>query len=344
MKWVESSDRKKLDNRVEPAYLRRKFPGVYYGLEARRVGSSLGMKKKLSVFIVPDSGQVRQFSLSRTVIVIAASAIFTYSILTMLLSYGFFSNRIEAHKVESLQKENEFLSAKLVGINESIEMLQSEIASLTDKEKAIRTIFELPEIDPQQRELGIGGPNILPVEEELAPSRSSAYQTEAEVDRLVALTNFEKDQFNFVYEALQRKKSDLDHTPSIMPTQGYLMRGYGQKRDPFTGRIKLHSGLDISNQIGTHVVATANGTVERVEYANGLGKTVVINHGNGYKTVYGHLSDYRTRVGQYVARGQLIALMGNTGYSTGPHVHYEVIRDGVAVNPMGFIITYADNF
>jgi murein DD-endopeptidase MepM/ murein hydrolase activator NlpD len=302
------------------------------------------MKKKLSVFIVPDSGQVRQFSLSRTVIVLAASAIFTYSILTMVLSYGFFSTRIEAHKVESLEKENQFLSAKLVGINESIEFLQTEIASLTEKEKAIRTIFELPEIDPQQRELGIGGPNLLPMEEELAPSRSSAYQSEAEIDRLVALTNFEKEQFSFVYDALQQKKSNLDHTPSIMPAQGYLMRGFGHKRDPFTGQIKMHSGLDISNHIGTHVIATANGTVEKVEYSNGLGKTIVINHGNGFKTVYGHLSEYRVKAGQYVTRGQLIALMGNTGYSTGPHVHYEVFRDGSPVNPMGYIVAYADNF
>ena len=302
------------------------------------------MKKKLSVFIVPDSGQVRQFSISRTVLVLVASGIFTYSILTLFLSYGFFSNRIEAHKISALKEENQFLTAKLVGINESIEFLQSEIASLTDKEKAIRTIFELPEIDPQQRELGIGGPNVLPQEEELSPSRSSAFQTEAEVDRLVALTNFEKDQFNTVYEALQQKKTDLDHTPSIMPAQGYLMRGFGMKRDPFTGQIKMHSGLDISNRIGTHVMATASGKVVWAGVDNGLGKCIRIDHGNGYQTVYGHLSAYKVNVGQIITRGQVIALMGSTGYSTGPHVHYEVIRNGVPVNPAGYVITYASNF
>jgi murein DD-endopeptidase MepM/ murein hydrolase activator NlpD len=302
------------------------------------------MKKKLSVFIVPDSGEVRQFSISRTLLITAISAIFTYAIITVFFSYGFFSSRIEAHKIDSLTKENEFLTAKIVGISESIDFLHDEIATLTEKEKAIRTIFELPEIDPQQRQLGIGGPNILPQEEELAPSRSGVYQSEAEVDRLVALTNFEKEQFNFVYDALLTKKTDLDHTPSIMPTKGYLMRGFGMKRDPFTGEIKLHSGLDISNVIGTHVFVTANGVVEKTEITNGLGNTVIVDHGNGYKTVYGHLSAYKVRPGDKVVRGQLIALMGNTGYSTGPHLHYEVLRGGVAVNPMQNVITYSGNF
>lgn len=302
------------------------------------------MKKKLSVFIVPDSGEVRQFSISRTLLITVISAIFTYAVVTVFFSYGFFSSRIEAHKIDSLTKENQFLSAKLVGISESIDFLQDEIASLTEKEKAIRTIFELPEIDPQQRELGIGGPNILPQEEELAPSRSGAYQSEAEVDRLLALTNFEKEQFNSVYTALLQKKSDLDHTPSIMPTKGYLMRGFGMKRDPFTGEVKLHSGLDISNSIGTQVFATANGVVERAELTNGLGKTVVVDHGNGYKTVYGHLSSFKVRPGEQITRGQLIALMGNTGYSTGPHLHYEVLKNGNAVNPMQNVINYSNNF
>ncbi len=301
------------------------------------------MKKKLSVFIVPDSGEVRQFSISRTVLITAISAIFTYAIITVFFSYGFFSSRIEAHKIDSLTKENQFLTAKLVDISESINFLQTEIASLTEKEKAIRTIFELPEIDPQQRELGIGGPNILP-QEELAPSRSFAFQSEAEVDRLVALTNFEKEQFNSVYEALLQKKTDLDHTPSIMPTVGYLMRGYGMKRDPFTGQVKLHAGLDISNAIGTRVVATANGVVEKTEIMTGLGKTVVIDHGNGYKTVYGHLSAYKVRPGEVITRGQIIALMGNSGYSTGPHLHYEVLKNGASINPMQNVITYSSTF
>ncbi len=302
------------------------------------------MKKRLSIFIVPDSGQVKQFSISKTLIVLAASAIFTYAVITLVFSYGFFSGRVEAHKVDNLKKENEFLSAKLIGINESIEFLRGEIVALTEKEKAIRTIFELPEIDPQQRQLGIGGPDLLPQEAEISTSLSNLYQSEAEIDRLIALTNFEKQQFTTVYEALNAKKTDLDHTPSIMPAQGYLMRGFGMKRDPFTGQVKLHGGLDISNAIGTHVVATANGTVEQVEYTNGLGKTVVVNHGNGYKTVYGHLSAYKVTVGQSVTRGQTIALMGNTGYSTGPHVHYEVTKDGNSVNPLEYVVTYASDF
>ena len=242
-----------------------------------------------------------------------------------------------------MTRENQFLTAKIDEFNQSIDGLQVELAVLTEKEKAIRTIFELPEIDPAERALGIGGPNMLPIEEEIVPSRVTAYQSEAELDRLLALTQFEKEQFNAVYQALLEKREDLDHTPSIMPTKGWLTRGYGTKRDPFTGENKLHAGIDVSNRIGTPVVATAHGTVVQVERQKGLGKMVKIDHGNGYVTIYGHLSEFKVKRGQKVKRGEVIALMGNTGYSTGPHLHYEIERNGRAINPMNHVITYANS-
>ena len=302
------------------------------------------MNKKLSVFIVPDSGRIRQFSISKSVTFALAGIIFAYTAISIVFSIWFFTHRVDASKLTSLSQENRFLSAKLVSLNLSIDSLHFAVNTLADKEKAIRTIFELPEIDPPQRELGIGGPDRLPTDEVLAPSKAAAFQSEAEIDRLIALTTFEKDQFNDIYERLLNKKEDLDCTPSIMPTQGYLIRGYGIKPDPFTGEARLHSGLDISNRIGTHVVATANGTVSFTGIQNGLGNVVVIDHGNGIESVYGHLSAFKVKLGQKVKRGELIALMGNTGYSTGPHLHYEIVRNGSTVNPLNYIYTSSETF
>jgi murein DD-endopeptidase MepM/ murein hydrolase activator NlpD len=295
------------------------------------------MKKKLSIFIVPDSGNVKQFSLSKSLLIGLATVTFLYCGASLVFSIDFFSRKVEAHRYKSMSEENRFLNAKLASINTSIGKLSDEVKGLVEKEKAIRTIFELPEIDPQQRELGIGGPDGIPSTNGSSPIRDAAFQSEAEIDRLVALSSFEKEQFNYIYQRLLEKKSDLDHTPSIMPTQGYLIRGYGVKSDPFTGERKLHSGMDISNRIGTPVVVTANGVVASTRYQSGLGNTVIVDHGSGMQTVYGHLSQFKTKEGQRVRRGELIGLVGNTGYSTGPHLHYEVIKLGGTVNPVQYI-------
>ena len=237
----------------------------------------------------------------------------------------------------SLQDENRFLSGRIEVINQSIDSLRQEIVSLTEKEQVIRTIFDLPTIDPAERQLGIGGPELLPSDEMYTPSKLSAYQTEAEVDRLLAMSAFERQQFSDIYQTLADKKSDLDHTPSIKPTTGWLIRGFGIKPDPFTGQKRLHAGIDISNQRGTPIVAAAAGVVAFAGNRGPLGKAIIIDHGNGLETLYGHLDAFKVKKGQKVKRGDLIALMGNTGYSTGPHLHYAVIKDGVSVNPKQYI-------
>ena len=302
------------------------------------------MKKKVSFVIVPDSGNIKQFSFSKPLVIGLVTAVFLYCGASLVFSIDFFSRKVEAHRYKSMSEENQFLSAKLASINMSIGKLNDDVNGLVEKEKAIRTIYDLPEIDPQQRELGIGGPDGISSANGSAPIKDAAFQSEAEIDRLVALSSFEKEQFNYIYQRLLEKKSDLDHTPTICPTQGYLIRGYGVKRDPFTGEQKLHSGLDISNRTGTPVVVTADGVIASTSYQSGLGNTIVVDHGNGYQTVYGHLSQFKAKEGQKVRRGELIGLIGNTGYSTGPHLHYEVVKFGGTVNPGLHIYTDVPNF
>ena len=128
--------------------------------------------------------------------------------------------------------------------------------------------------------------------------------------------------------------------PSAQPVQHLAFTSnYGIRSDPFRGTAAMHAGVDIPGPIGTPVYATADGMVDRAEKAGGYGNMIELDHGKGIQTRYGHLSKLLVEAGTRVHRGQLIALMGSTGRSTGPHLHYEVRLDGHAVNPVPFLQT-----
>ncbi|MGC4029884.1 MAG: M23 family metallopeptidase [Steroidobacteraceae bacterium] len=119
--------------------------------------------------------------------------------------------------------------------------------------------------------------------------------------------------------------------------EGYISSYYGERQDPFSGHEAIHKGLDYAGALGSQVVAVAAGVVTRAEGRNGYGNLVEINHGNGYVTRYAHNQRLLVAVGDTVVRGQAVALMGSTGRSTGPHVHFEVLRNGQQVNPLAFV-------
>ena len=125
--------------------------------------------------------------------------------------------------------------------------------------------------------------------------------------------------------------------PSGWPTKGWLTSYFGMRNSPVTGRRNIHEGLDIAASTGTPVTATADGVVVRVGYSPSYGKMVLIDHGYGYRTLYGHNSKNHVRPGQQIKRGEKIAEVGNTGRSSGSHLHYEVLLDGVPVDPRTFL-------
>ncbi|PLX91257.1 MAG: hypothetical protein C0620_11845 [Desulfuromonas sp.] len=124
-----------------------------------------------------------------------------------------------------------------------------------------------------------------------------------------------------------------DQVPLGCPTEGYLSSSFGRRRDPFNGHMAFHSGIDIAHFTGTKVYATASGTVVSCGVVSGYGKMVKIKHGDRFSTVYGHLQKIYLKPGTKVARGDAIGTMGNTGRSTGPHLHYEIHDNGHAINP-----------
>jgi murein DD-endopeptidase MepM/ murein hydrolase activator NlpD len=129
----------------------------------------------------------------------------------------------------------------------------------------------------------------------------------------------------------------IDSGPSIFPAFGRWSDGWGTRLHPFYSRLYFHYGVDIANKLGTPIYATADGEVILTGYDREYGKLIKIRHDNGFETRYGHLYSFQVALGDKVRKGQIIALMGNTGMSTGPHLHYEVLVNGVKVNPARYL-------
>ena len=138
--------------------------------------------------------------------------------------------------------------------------------------------------------------------------------------------------------ALLDQRDYLSSLPTLKPTNGWYTSGFGVRSSPFTGKSTMHEGLDLANHVGSAIVATAAGVVTYAGARPGYGNLVTVNHGYGIQTQYGHISRVYVKLGEKVKRGQKIAAVGNTGRSTGPHVHYEVRVNGIPLNPYFYIL------
>ena len=145
-----------------------------------------------------------------------------------------------------------------------------------------------------------------------------------------------KDNLKLLWSYFENKNFIIEGTPEIQPVPGSILSGFGYRINPFTGREEMHRGVDIPAPIGTKIRAPSDGVVVFVGRRGGYGKILEIDHGNSYKTVYGHLHAFDVEVGDRVKKGDFIGEVGNTGRSTGPHLHYEVRLNNVAVNPITY--------
>lgn len=177
---------------------------------------------------------------------------------------------------------------------------------------------------PQPVETGDGSPSLLASLKQDTVSLNQVMQ-----EQLVRTQALKQELL-----AYERK---LDHTPSVWPVYGRLTSWFGIRRHPIKGYSTMHEGVDLKARMGSQVHAAADGVISYAGNRGGYGLAVVINHGYGYSTLYAHNSRLLVRVGQAVKKGQVIARSGNTGISTGPHVHFEVWVNGRKVNPLTFL-------
>lgn len=242
----------------------------------------------------------------------------------------------------SLIKENRLLKERLKQMGKRIEELNKRVSDLALSDTKLRIAVAMKPIQPDLRKAGIGG-----IYKDRTISLLSKYDKDASknieninqtLDRLLTQTEFQKRSYKEIEKWLKQRAHLRDHTPSILPVGGIITSGFGYRRDPFTHRIRMHEGIDIAGPVGTPIHATADGRVVFAGPRHGWGLVVEIDHSYGYKTVYAHLHSIKVRKGDFVKRGDIIGLRGNTGRSTGPHLHYEVRVSGSPVNPLNYIL------
>jgi murein DD-endopeptidase MepM/ murein hydrolase activator NlpD len=296
------------------------------------------LSRKYSVIIIPDSSdKVVNRQLSRN---------FIYSILAVVLiiagaglyaAIGYLTATVDNQRLTNLTEENKVLASKISELENTVYNLTADMSGIMTVDDRIRLIFDLAPIDADLREVGIGGldENFHPVNSELA---QRTWLLEEDIEKIQRQIAFENASFEELLNTVEKKKSALNHVPTIRPCDGILSRGFGMHNDPFTGTYQPHNGIDLAAPRGTPVFATGNGVVRYSGYQAKLGNTVIIDHGNGIRTYYGHLSKIKVNKGQRVSRHDLIGLVGSSGYSTGPHLHYEIRQGGRPVNPYKYII------
>ncbi|MEA3369452.1 MAG: M23 family metallopeptidase [Candidatus Ratteibacteria bacterium] len=185
---------------------------------------------------------------------------------------------------------------------------------------------------------GRGGPVLYwPTEEFYSPGQKGLVVNEVrDIEELKGEIYLEKQTYRELIEELGKKEELFACTPSICPVNGgYISSGFGWRRRPRPG---FHKGLDLVARRGTSVRSTAAGRVVFVGWDGGYGNKVKVDHGHGFKTVYAHLDRIKVRWGEFVKKGQVVGTLGNTGFSTGPHLHYEVHHQGKRVDPIKYIL------
>ncbi len=250
-------------------------------------------------------------------------------------------NLVDSPKEKAQKREIEQLVLQYQILNDQLDRVTTIIKDLQDRDDNIyRVIFEAEPIPGPVREAGIGG--IDRYEKLKGYSNSEIMvETSEKMDKILGQLYVQSKSFDEVFGMAKNKEKMLACIPAIQPVNNKDLRRvgshFGMRMDPFYKVKKFHEGIDFTAPVGTEIYATGNGTVvEAGRNQGGYGNEIVIDHGYSYKTVYAHLSRIFVRPGQKVMRGQVIGYVGNTGKSTSPHLHYEVRKNGIAVNPIYF--------
>ena len=242
-----------------------------------------------------------------------------------------------------LQRDAKIRKSQVEKFAQQVKNFETEMVRLERFEKKLRVITAL-ENSPRSidKNWGVGGPYGFSTNSfTTAMGWGAANMVERlsnGLDHLGKQAKIQSISFQELDNFFKNQKSLLSSTPSIWPTRGWVTSGFGFRKSPFTGLRERHEGWDIAARNGAPVRTTADGVVvvEGREY--GYGNLVEIDHGYGLVTRYGHNSKHFVKVGDRVKRGQVVTLVGNTGRSTGPHLHYEVLLNGVPVNPKNYIL------
>lgn len=286
-------------------------------------------RRRSTLIFVPDAhGKVFKLQFSRRALTLCAAAVVVLSILSivsLVTSSSYFRQRAVT---ASLERENSQLRRANQRLSETVTQAQGRLDQFERRTRALAIAAGVTDLltspgDLPAAGVGSGGPL-----DRLSSGSEALVDRQRDLDRQLA--------------TVEQKLSDqvllLAHTPTVAPVVGVITDGFGPRLDPFTRRPAFHEGLDISVAVGTMISAPADGVVVFTDRESGYGKVLRINHGYGFTTLYAHLDRFLVKEGDRVTRGQQVAKVGMTGRTNGPHLHYEVWKDGVKQNPLHFIL------
>ena len=288
-----------------------------------------------TLLLIPEGkGNTREFAV-RKFTLLTISTLFVFLFVCTIL----FLHLNVLHK--TLKYEYETVQIQKRSQDMTIQRLQEQ---LEDVEKFTVSIGEILGVGADTSEVGggKGGPGI-PQELEISmKALLDGANAGAGIDSLYRRSSSLNKNLALIWEEIRKRNDLLAHTPSIWPIEQeneyWVSSSFGRRISPFTGLPEIHEGIDIVGKKGTPVVAPAEGIVKITGKKKLLGVYVILDHGYGYETIYGHLHEALVNKGEEVDRHQVIGTIGNTGRSTGPHLHYEVRREGVRVNPFRYIL------
>ena len=303
-----------------------------------------GKQFKLIYFSLGGS-EAKQISAGwKTLVGVAIAAIAVILVLTIGM-IGIFTDVYHNYRISHLSKANSELTTQLSNMEDKVSSIVKVVEDIEKQDEDLRVFVDLPPHESDTRQLGVGGRSYETTATSTldAKIRDRAFEVNQAIEDLTRRLGYAKGGRDKIQEKYSTDKFELSTTPSIRPViGGRVSAGYGFRIDPFIEKIKPHEGMDFSVSRGTLVNSTAAGKVVEVVARHipnrGYGKYVLIDHNNGYKTRYAHLQRSLVKEGQWVERHDVVGLVGDTGKSTGPHLHYEVIKDDRPINPSFYIL------
>ncbi|MEZ5333206.1 MAG: peptidoglycan DD-metalloendopeptidase family protein [Thermoanaerobaculia bacterium] len=283
----------------------------------------MGLKHHTIIFVPHARARFRKLRVTNRQIGVALGLFAALVAASVFTTWTFFTNQIDRTQLERVQDENDQLRKVNHEFEASVRQLEQQLAGFESRARQLAIVAGL-EQDAREEVPGVGG-------EELPATPSVLPSLDERTDQLTR-------ELSAVEAGLLAQERWSAAAPTIAPVKGVLTSGFGVRTDPFTGHRASHPAIDISTQPGQPIRATGDGIVLEAGRDGGLGNAVTISHGYGLTTRYGHMRSVAVKPGQRLHRGDIIGAVGSTGRSTGYHLHYQVFEDGVAVNPLAYIL------
>jgi murein DD-endopeptidase MepM/ murein hydrolase activator NlpD len=279
------------------------------------------------IFVPHTRARLRQWHVSSLHLKIAIATVLFATVSSIAIFWAYVTTDLDQAGLKKLEAENQDLRQANQYFEESIQKLEQQLADYEDRTRKLAIVAGLESLS-DGAEAGIGGES-----DAAAPAAGTLDLIRLE-DRAGTLAG----RLDEVAARLDERFRFISSTPAIIPARGIITSGFGYRRDPLHGNRAFHQGIDIAAAPAQPVKATADGIVTHAGREGGLGTAVFISHGYGLSSRYGHLSKAAVKAGQRVKRGDVIGHVGNSGRSTGYHLHYEVRVDGEPVNPLAYIL------